>query len=129
MEEEEEEEAVEGCEIKGKKRKRNDLNWKKNIRKQKRAAGEEYLSSTNKIIGKREIKAPCHDKCRKQCKQNISVKNRALIHSQFWNDNIEFDQKRQFIANCIEEVSVERVRTRTGSRAGKRKPHSSIFLL
>lgn len=120
LEEEQEEEAVEIRETKGKKRKRNSVNWKKNIRKQRRAAGEEYLSATNKLIGKNEMKAPCRDECKKQCKQNISIESRALIHSQFWNGTIELDQKRQFIASCIEEVPVERVRARTGSRAGKR---------
>ncbi|XP_071055447.1 uncharacterized protein [Onthophagus taurus] len=127
LEEEQEERAVEIRETKGKKRKRNSVNWKKNIRKQRRAAGEEYLSATNKLTGKKEMKAPCPDECKKQCKQNISVESRALIHSQFWNGSIELDQKRQFIASCIEEVPVERVRARTGSRAGKRKTSLKYF--
>ncbi|XP_050504407.1 uncharacterized protein LOC126883199 isoform X1 [Diabrotica virgifera virgifera] len=125
--EEQEEEVVEILDIKGKKRKRNIANWKKNIRKQKKAAGEEYLSATNKLIGKNEMRPPCRDECRKQCKQNISVESRALIHLQFWNGTIELDQKRQFIASCIEEVPVERVRARTGSRAGKRMTSLKYF--
>ncbi|KAK9680903.1 hypothetical protein QE152_g38728 [Popillia japonica] len=120
LEQEQEEKSVEIRETRGKKRKRNAGNWKKNIRKQRKAAGEEYLSATNKLFGKNEMKAPCRDECKKQCKQNISVESRALIHSQFWNGSIELDQKRQFISSCIEELPVERVRARTGSRAGKR---------
>ena len=127
LEEEDKEEAVKIRETKGKKRKRNSGNWKKTIRKQKRAAGEEYLSTTNKLIGKHEMKAPCRDECRKQCNKNISVENRALIHSQFWNGSINLDQKRQFIASCIEEIPVERVRARTGARAGQRKASLKYF--
>ncbi|KAK9679326.1 hypothetical protein QE152_g40117 [Popillia japonica] len=100
LEQEQEEKSVEIRETRGKKRKRNAGNWKKNIRKQRKAAGEEYLSATNKLFSKNEMKAPCRDECKKQCKQNISVESRALIHSQFWNSSIELDQKRQFISSC-----------------------------
>lgn len=53
--------------------------------------------------------------------QNVSVEYHVLIHSQFWNYSIDLNQKRQFIASCIEEIPVERVRARTGARSGRRK--------
>ncbi|KAJ8911241.1 hypothetical protein NQ315_012228 [Exocentrus adspersus] len=109
--------------IKGKTRKRNPIVWKKNIRKKKRAAGLEYLSSKNKIIPKKEIKEACREGCRKK----ITINERLSIHTQFYNKDLDINQKRQFIASCIEEVPVERVRVRTGSRVGKRKSSLNYF--
>ncbi|KAI4469521.1 hypothetical protein MML48_1g00154 [Holotrichia oblita] len=91
LEEKEDEETVVIRESKGKKRKRNSDKWKKNIIKQKRAAGVEYMSANNKLIGKKGMKAPCHGQCQKKCTHNISVESRALIHSQFWNGSIQVD--------------------------------------
>ncbi|CAH1959018.1 unnamed protein product [Acanthoscelides obtectus] len=108
-------------EKKGRKRSRNCKKWKNNIRKTKKAAGEEYVSAKQKVIPAKSMKLPCGVDCKKKCTLNISSDDRASIYSQFWSSELLVDQKRQFIAGCIEEVPVQRVRTRTGSRAGKRK--------
>nr|CAH7732156.1 unnamed protein product [Callosobruchus chinensis] len=73
------------------------------------------------------MKPPCGTECRTKCTQNISSDSRAAIFSQFWSSELLADQKRQFIAGCIEEVPVQRVRTRTGSRVGKRRHTLKYF--
>lgn len=78
--------------IKGKKRKRNPQTWKKNIRIEKRAAGEEYVSVGNKVLKNREMKAPCNE-CRMKCTQWITDDARKIIHSQFWSSQMKTDQK------------------------------------
>lgn len=85
------------------------------------------MSSKNKIISKKEIKEPCQEGCRKKCTKKITTDERLSIHTQFYNKNLDINQKRQFIASCIEEVPVERVRVRTGSRVGKRKSSLNYF--
>lgn len=112
---------------KGKKRVRNPSNWQKNIRKQSKAAGEEYTSANKKVVSKKEMKGPCRDDCMKKCTQSISAENRAIIHSHYWTSELNNDQKRQFLASCIEELPVERTRNRTGARTGKRTTSLKYF--
>ncbi|KAJ8929747.1 hypothetical protein NQ314_017537 [Rhamnusium bicolor] len=55
--------------------------------------------------------------------------DRANIHVHYWSRDFQNDQKRQFIASCIEEYPVERIRNRTGSRGGKRKTSLKYFFI
>lgn len=85
------------------------------------------MSSKNKIIPKKEIKEPCQEGCRKKCTKKITTDERLSIHTQFYNKNSDINQKRQFIASCIEEIPVEHARVRTGSRVGKRKSSLNYY--
>lgn len=99
------------------------------MRKQKKAAGEEYISTNGLIVEKKVIKPPCQESCTKKCNRNISLADREQIHSHYWSSDLGNDQKRQFIASCIEEVPVERVRSRSGARAGKRTTSLKYFFM
>nr|CAI5860787.1 unnamed protein product [Callosobruchus analis] len=103
-----------------KKRRSNPLKWKKNLRKMKKYGGEEYVSVSGKVVEKKIMKAPCNEK--------ISTENRQHINSNFWNANLTNNLKRQFLASCIEEQPVQRIRVRTGAREGKRTCSLKYFI-
>lgn len=111
---------------KGKKRKINSTDWKKNTRKAKRAAGEKYTTVKGNMKNK-VLRVTCDSKCPKNCSEKIPENNRLTIHSQFWNSSNMENQKRQFIISCIEEVPVQRVRLRNGNREGRRKISLKYF--
>lgn len=113
---------------KGKKSVRNPASWKRSVRKRKRMGGEEYESSskTRRIMKKRSLRDPCIG-CRTKCTVKITDLQRGNIFKEFWDSNKSIDQKRQFIASCIEETPVNRNRDRTGIRSGKRKSSLKYF--
>lgn len=76
-------------------------NWKKNVRKQKRATGEEHLSAQNKLVERKEIREPCQ--AITKCTKNISAEDRATIYSNYWSSDLQNEQKGQFVAGSIEE--------------------------
>lgn len=72
------------------------------------------------------MKSPCHKECKKRCTEDITAENRQMIFTQF-NSTLQMDQKRQFISSCVDEAPIERTRTRTGTKAGKRKTSLKYF--
>ncbi|XP_074035235.1 uncharacterized protein [Leptinotarsa decemlineata] len=49
----------------GRKRKRNPENWKTNIQKRKKNAGEEFINKGGKLKNIRQMKQGCNEKCKK----------------------------------------------------------------
>jgi len=77
-----EETVIEQC--RGRKRTRNVHNWKKNIRKRKRARSEKYTSTTGKAIpGKSFTAVDCH--CPLKCAEKISDERQSAMRHQFSN--------------------------------------------
>ncbi|CAG9836254.1 unnamed protein product [Diabrotica balteata] len=113
---------------KGRKRIRNAAQWKCNIRKRARTSGEEYLSSRKTIVRARRLKSPCKTTCKLKCFEIFSHEDRESIIKHFWNDDIDYDRKRQFVASNVEQIPIQRVRSRSGAREGKRKV-SHIYTL
>lgn len=57
---------------KGKKRVRNEKNWKKNIRKKNRLGGKEYVNTKNEVFSAKYTKPTCPEKCRLKCNQRFT---------------------------------------------------------
>lgn len=112
---------------KGKKRVRNEKNWKKNIRKMNRLSGKEYVNTKNVVTNEKSMKPPCHDKCRLKCSQRFTEEQRLKIHSEYWNAERSWDSKRQFVHSCIKTKPVVRQRKRDGTRRNKTESHTFIF--
>ena len=70
------------------KRKRSKVaeptNWKVNVRKHKRNAGQTYISREGKNIKERIIKSGCGKKCRLCCHEKFDENHRKNIFNQFW---------------------------------------------
>lgn len=69
---------------KGKKRIRNESAWIKNVRKQQRNSGKQYVSRNGKTIAEKSIKPPCPEKCRQKCRNKITEEQRKEIFKDYW---------------------------------------------
>lgn len=100
----------------GKKRKRNPKNWKRNVLKNKKATGEQYINTQNKLIPPRVIGPDC--KCTKQCFLNVSDDDKNELISIF---NSIGDKCKQdtLLGGLIRISEVNRHRSRDGSRPKK----------
>lgn len=97
---------------KSRKRKRIPHKWKCNIRKEKRSAGQEYISKRGKLTPARIMKQPCNSNCRTQCTKKLTHGDRQEIFANFWRKECSNDQKRLFVASCISKMPVQRRRLR-----------------
>lgn len=102
--------------VKTRKRKRNEKNWKCNIRKQRRLAGLSYVSKNKKNVREKKLKDKCKETCKLKCFNNFSDAERESIFNQFWSSSVNTTQKRQFVASCITIEGIKRRRERTGQK-------------
>lgn len=92
-------------------RKKNPMphRWKKNIRKQLRLEGKEYISSRGKAIKARQLKPHNCSKCRYKCPSKVSEEDRMNIFNNYWSLKSVERQKDFICQNVIEK------QTRQGS--------------
>lgn len=90
------------------KRKRtiNVENWKKNIRKQKRQSGQDYIDQAGKLRPKKILKEPCTAVCEHKCTRNFSMEERNNIFQTFWQLNDE--HKNYFYEKFIMKTKIRR---------------------
>lgn len=114
-----EDQIIEETTPKGKKRRRQEANWKINVQKHKVTSGEEHASKT-KIIRAKKLVNPCKEGCYLKCSQNINAETRSSIHSMFWNSSNNINHKRQYVASHVKSVLINRKRPRSGRRGDAR---------
>lgn len=99
-----------GNERKGRKRKLQPSQWKRNILKEKRARGEEYTNQRGVGVPARKQKAHCG--CKKACLSKISAEDKQKILCSF-NEIANQDNQDGYLAGLI---SATRKRTRRGGQ-------------
>lgn len=114
---------------KSRKRVENKENWKKNVRKNKRVSGKEYINAKGVTLPKKSLKPPCKEGCRLKCNTRFSDEQRLMIHSDFWKGDRSWDSKRQFVVSSIKMKPIARRRDRDGSRKGKSVSQSYFFIV
>lgn len=94
----------------GRKRIRNEENWKQNVRKRKRQAGESYTSTKGNVKRAREIKTTkdCEGKCKYHCGLYFSQNQRKEIFNNFWK--LSDTEKNSFYGNTTDCQLKERKR-------------------
>ncbi|KAK0172827.1 hypothetical protein PV328_006098 [Microctonus aethiopoides] len=107
--------------FKVKKRAKHQDQWKCNIRKKARASGQEYLSSKNTIMRAKHLKETCKHTCKYLCSRRFNEEERQNILQAFWDEDVDYNRKRQFVVSCIDQEPVQRQRSRNGARAGRRE--------
>ncbi|XP_072402345.1 uncharacterized protein [Diabrotica undecimpunctata] len=101
---------------KGKNRLRySDLD-KRQVRKRKRNAGEEYVGYKNKLVKARSLQNYIHT-CRFQC-QKFTDEERQEIFNQFWGLG-NWNLQNAFITSCTEIALPKRRRTEAVTNKGK----------
>ncbi|KAL5241699.1 hypothetical protein ACI65C_013355 [Semiaphis heraclei] len=110
------EENLVGNEKKGKKRHRNQLQWGRNISKNKKSSGLEHLNSVGKLIKERKTGPRC--KCKLKCFDKICEEDRLGIIKSF-NSISNKEKQDTYLCGLIKIKSVERKRPRTGVKNSK----------
>lgn len=93
------------------KKKRQPEKWKRNIRKQKRQAGEEYISTKGKTVKQKEvIQKTCRsENCPFACGRKLNYAERSDIHKAFWK--LTDNEKSHFISKHVVRDFAKRKRT------------------
>nr|CAI5847710.1 unnamed protein product [Callosobruchus analis] len=104
---------------KGKKRYRCPVSWKRNVAKAKKNCGEEYVSSTGKIVPRREMRAPCKSSCRKKCAEKIGHDHRCLMFKKFWGMS-SYSRQSAFIGKHVKRIPKKRQVIKENDAASRR---------
>lgn len=94
-----------------KKRKRLPDQWKRNIRKQKRQAGGEYINTKGQLARSKEVqqKTCLSKKCVFACEKKITQVERLNFHKAYWG--LTDEQKPHFLSKHITRQFAKRKRT------------------
>lgn len=90
------------------KRKKNEAEWKQNVRKRRRQSGMEYISSRGQSRRARELKTTkdCRGNCRFKCSQHFTQDRREEIFREFWS--LTDDEKNVFYGNTVDRSVKEK---------------------
>ena len=107
------------------KRKRNNTEWSRNIRKRRRQSGKEYKNQEGKVMRARKVKTKkdCSGLCKFKCAKMFSQAERQKIFNEFWK--LPDNEKSVFYIRTT-EYSVKQ-RTRTPSKESRRKYSYKYF--
>lgn len=94
--------------------------WKRNIIKEKRNAGESYVSKGVLRPARNVLKDPCGDTCRIQCSARFTTSERELILKDFWNLR-NLTSQREYIVRHLEQI------TRKYAKTGKERKRCLNF--
>lgn len=102
------------------KRKLTPENWKKNIRKNLRMRGQEYVSSSGKTVQARCVKETLCTKCKYNCSEKISRTQQQKICETFWSLST-YERKKDFICSRVKEKKTRTYLDDSGNVVPKRK--------
>jgi len=87
------------------KRQRNEKNWVKNVQKNLKNQGKEYvIKSSLKVVAAKKIGVPCGEKCRLKCSNKINHDQRILIHNKYWEMG-DINRQRELIMRQISPIN------------------------
>ena len=98
----------------GRKRKRDENEWKRNIAKRRRNQGKSYVTKGNKIRSGRKMKKGCGHSCRYKCHSKFSEEERERLFNEFWILG-DINRQRNFLSKYA-----------TKTRKGKEGKRSAI---
>ena len=103
--------------IKPRKRPRNEMKWQKNLRKAKKARGEEHTSYKGDVIPSRVTGPPCD--CKRQCFAKFSEEDRLEIIRSF-NDLSDKTLQDSYLHGLVTHRPVARRRPRKTAANNRR---------
>lgn len=69
----------------GRKRKRNEHNWRKKLMKRLKNSGQSYESTViKKIIPERKMDKPCSERCKLRCSTLFTENERKVLFEEYW---------------------------------------------
>lgn len=109
------------------KRKSTPENWKKSVRKRLRLSGQEYKSSTGKIMEEIKMRPPCKG-CRFKCTTMVSEENRKQIFNSFWSLG-SYESQKDFVCSSVTEKKTRTYLDDNNKVQEKRRMVSRSFTL
>ncbi|CAG9840815.1 unnamed protein product [Diabrotica balteata] len=109
----------------GRKRNREPSKHIKNVRKEKRNCGEQYVSTSNKVVKAKEF----HNRectCKGKCIQKISQEERKAIFTNFWNI-ANFSAQNAFLVGIVKLSKPATHRPRNGTRQKKAVSYTYVL--
>jgi len=79
-------------------------NWQKNIKKQLKNSGKEYVGANDKVKAAKIMKMPCNEKCRLKCTNKLKIDDRAIIHNNYWK-LADINKQREFIIRHMSTIN------------------------
>lgn len=109
------------------KRLRRPHQWKKNIRKRKRARGEDYVSTTGAMVAARNVVISCEVNCHcpLKCSEKINKDRQNQLRQQFYEMS---DWSVQTAYICA-QVKVSKIKKRYTKTAESRRQNSKYYYL
>ena len=107
--------------------KRDPENWKKNLQQKARSRGESYVTRKGRTMPDKLPKPVDCTRCRFSCSSTISEERRADICRDYYR-LANYDLKKQFICNLVEEEEVKRMRPRDGVKKKPKKRSRAYHL-
>lgn len=102
---------------KGRKRVKNELTWKRNIRKDKRLKGKEYINIKGNVVPQKQPKTgPC--RCNNKCHTKITHERQIQIFNEFYNLE-SFNMQTSFLFTMVKVCN--KLRTYTQNPNSKRQ--------
>ncbi|KAK9717201.1 hypothetical protein QE152_g24292 [Popillia japonica] len=106
------------------KKKKNRKTWRKNIRKEKRLKGEDYVGVGNvKHLSRPLLPSPCIDKPKHKCNSTVNETSKVQIYTEFRNLPT-IDDQRQLVLNHVEQKPKKRT---TRNLVNSRKTYSNYY--
>ena len=120
-------ETQENNQSRGRKRERREHTWGKNVRKQKRAAGEEYTNTRGHLV-QAKVFVPTVCSCRRKCSEHIPPPIQKDIHDSFYKLG-SWDSQTVWLCGAVTIKSPKRPRKRMQNKPASRKTRSRQFIL
>jgi len=111
--------------LKTRKRLSNSKAWARNVEKEKKTKGLEYVNTKSKIIKKKSLLPPCS--CRMKCFEKFSSENREIIFNNYYN--LPRESQQQFIASSVIETDKKVQRVRKNKEVESRRKYSRLYFL
>ncbi|KAG6463739.1 hypothetical protein O3G_MSEX014049 [Manduca sexta] len=94
----------------GKKRERNEKNWKQNVRKTLKNLGKDYDSKKGDKKEAKRIKSPC-SRCKFSCTDKFTNDDRQQIFETYWALG-SLQRQRDFLSTCvtIQDITCRRLK-------------------
>jgi hypothetical protein len=93
----------------GRKRSRNQTDWKQNVRKRLRQSGKSYVDYKGRNKSAKKVQADCIGLCKFKCTTKISSSDRKKLFESYWSLNDS--EKGCFYASTIDKEEKQRKRT------------------
>lgn len=109
------------------KRKCNKASWKKNVRKQRRSLGKDYVDTNGRQrLGRTPKLIDCTN-CRYRCSEKFSEEQRADICKEYWQLG-DYNRQKDFLLSRVRITKTQRERAR-GERKRRKREANYEYLL